>query len=115
MGTDWGRYAVALPAEDRVRVTLEADGCDVPALVEGGDDRRCLSAIVKGPLLTRSELFDLTDDPHGTHDLSFERPGLHRQLARRLAELHFEPRAESLETTLSEQQREMLKALGYLD
>jgi arylsulfatase A-like enzyme len=115
VGTDWGRHAVALPPAGRVRVTAEADGCDVPARVGEGDDSRCLSVILKGPLLTRSELYDLTEDPGATRDLSGELPAVHRRLARRLAELAWEPRAESLETTLTEQQREMLEALGYLD
>jgi len=115
VGTDWGRYAVALPSVGRVRVTVEADGCDTPARVGEGDDHRCLSVILKGLLLTRSELFDLAADPGATRDLSAELPDVHRRLARRLAELSWEPRAESLETTLTEQQREMLEALGYLD
>lgn len=115
IGTDWGRHAVALPSTERQRLTVEADGCDVPAQVGGGDDRRCLSVIVKGPPLARSELFDLTADPGAARDLSFEQPRLHRRLARRLSDLRWEPRAESLEATLPEEQREVLKALGYLD
>jgi hypothetical protein len=116
VGVEWAYFQVPLPAgEDRHRLTLEADGCDVPARVGEGDDERCLSLLMQGPTLTRTELFDLTRDPLATRDLSRAEPTLHRRLARRLAALEWRPLARAQTTELSAQHEEMLRALGYLD
>ncbi|MGH9464198.1 MAG: sulfatase-like hydrolase/transferase [Thermoanaerobaculia bacterium] len=116
VGVEWADYLVPLGGgASRHRLTLEADGCDVPAEVEEGDDERCLSLLVQGPTLTRSELFDLTLDPLATRDLSRTEPALHRRLARRLAALEWEPVGGARTTEISAQQEEMLRALGYVD
>lgn len=112
---EWGDFRVDLPRAGRVRVVLEADGCDVPAEVEGGGDQRCLSLIVQGPPLRRSELYDLEADPLATRDLSFDHPDLHRRLARRLAAIRWTPVAVSGQADLSEDKRRELRELGYLD
>ncbi len=116
LGVEWADYRLPLRGgAQRHRLTLEADGCDVPAEVGEGDDERCLSLIVQGPTLSRTELFNLSRDPLATRDLSRSEPALHRRLARRLAALEWQPVAGRLTSELTAQQEEMLRALGYVD
>ncbi len=116
LGVEWADYSVPLPGgRERHRLTLEADGCDVPAEVGEGDDERCLSLIVQGPTLTRTELFNLSRDPLASRDLSRAEPALHRRLARRLAALEWQAVAGTLTSELSAQQEETLRVLGYVD
>jgi arylsulfatase len=116
VGVAWADYRVPLPGgRGRHRLVVEADGCDVPAQVGEGEDQRCLSLLVQGPPLARTELFDLTRDPAAVRDLSRREPALHRRLARRLAATTWQPVGNALAAELTAQQEEMLRALGYVD
>ncbi len=115
VGTEWGEVRLPLPPGASPRLTLEAEGCEVPAHVGEGEDERCLSVLVQGPRLARTELFNLSRDPLATRDLSRLEPALHRRLARRLADLQWQPVAEAGRAELDAQHEEMLRALGYLD
>ena len=63
----------------------------------------------------RLELYDLIEDPAAQHDLFAERPRLRQSLAARVLNREWTPRGEGVEIGLSEEERETLKALGYLD
>jgi len=63
-------------------------------------------------------LFDLAADPGELHNLVFEMPALHRGLARMLADRVEQPRrvAPSGDTSeITDEDREMLEALGYVE
>jgi arylsulfatase A-like enzyme len=85
-----------------------------------------MRAIVRGPLklihdreLDRYELYDLSDDPGETRDLSAERPDLLREMQRELDAMTALAKARATgaaETeALSEAEEQMLEKLGYLE
>ncbi len=65
--------------------------------------------------LHRLELYDLGADPGAERDLSRSEAELTRWMARRLQQLRWSPVAAAGNETLSEEARETLRALGYLD
>jgi hypothetical protein len=112
---DWKSFRLELPAgEGKVRVELTTVGCATPLSLGLGSDGRCLSFKIHGPLLERIELFDLTVDPAAARDLSFERPDLTRTLSAALKRYPELPRAKASQGSLTEEQIQHLKALGYL-
>jgi len=112
--TEWASHRIALPAGGRRVVTLAADGCERPREVDGSADDRCLAVKLAGVALDRVELYDLAADPRAQHDLSAERPDLVRTLAGELAQYPERALAEATHQTLSPEQVQQLKALGYL-
>ena len=97
------------------RVELATDGCESPASLGMGDDHRCLSFQIRETPLYRLELYDLVADPGAERDLSRSDTELTRWMARRLQQLRWAPVAAAGSQALSEEARETLRALGYLD
>jgi hypothetical protein len=116
VGTRWSRRRVELPADRRApyRIGLATPGCDSPKALGLSDDGRCLSIKVRGIELRRSELFDLGVDRLAQRDLSRATPELRAELAARLDESSWSPVAQPLDEGLAEDEREALRALGYI-
>ncbi|HEX2253057.1 MAG TPA: sulfatase [Thermoanaerobaculia bacterium] len=111
---EWQRVHLDLPGDGgKTSVELRADGCTSPSAIGLNADPRCLSFLVDGLELTRSELFLPHRDPREQNDVSADRPRLHRQLVRALQQLRFEEAAGTAQP-LSDELRERLKSLGYL-
>ncbi len=114
--TAWQTVAFDLPGEPALRrLELAADGCETPRALGVGDDERCLAVLVRGLPLWETELYELGEDPGAQRELGAERPAIHAELARRLAEHEHEPVAPPGRARVSEETLETLKALGYLD
>lgn len=114
-GTEWATHSLQLPDDPgRVRVQLSTTECTTPVSVGVGRDGRCLSFKIEGTPLERLELFDLTADRSAQKDLSAERTDLVRTLGRALQRYPETPRAPAGHGSLSEEQVQHLKALGYL-
>ncbi len=116
VGTAWQQVAFDLSGRPaRRRLELAADGCETPRALGVGDDERCLALLVRGLPLWETELYELGEDPGAQRELGAERPAIHAELARRLAEHEHEPVAPPGRAKISEETVETLKALGYLD
>jgi hypothetical protein len=115
-GTEWREFDVDLPRDRGIhRVELATDACQSPASLGMGDDHRCLSFQIRETPLYRLELYDLVADPGAERDLSRSDAELTRWMAQRLQQLRFTPMAAAGTQALSEEARETLRALGYLD
>lgn len=115
-GTEWREFDIDLPRDRGVhRVELATDDCESPASLGLSDDPRCLSFQIRETPLHRLELYDLLADPGAGRDLSRREAELTRWMARRLQQLRWSPVAAAGDQTLSEEARETLRALGYLD
>jgi hypothetical protein len=115
-GTDWRAYDIELPRDQGIhRVELATDGCVSPASVGLSDDPRCLSFQIRETPLHRLELYNLVADPGAGHDLSRSTGELTRWMARRLLQLRWSPVASAGSQELSDEARDTLRALGYLD
>ena len=116
--------AAGVDPGDLPGVDLRTRPHDRPAVVGSG-----WKVIVVGPYkgITRTaergpQLYDVVADPGETHDLIAERPEVGRMLARRLAafetamgrRLLREERAAGTKASLTDEERERLRALGYL-
>jgi arylsulfatase A-like enzyme len=115
IGTRWQRLDVELPGSGVRRVTLDAEGCDVPAWVGAGDDSRCLSIKVAGVDLAKTELFDWVGDRAADRDLSSAEPGLRWRLATELSDARWDLVAPAEELDPSAETMERLRALGYVN
>ena len=78
-------------------------------------DSNCLSFQIRSTPLHRLELYDLVADPSAGRDLSRSETELTRWMTRRLQQLRWSPVAVAGTRTLSDEARETLRALGYLD
>ncbi|MEE8138861.1 MAG: hypothetical protein V3T81_08365, partial [Thermoanaerobaculia bacterium] len=96
-------------------VTLATEECDSPARLGVGGDPRCLSFQIRGVALQRIELYNLSRDPGATVDLVRRRTALRQALVLRLGDYRRSRVAEPAAAGLSEEARETLRALGYLD
>jgi len=115
LGTDWSTHRLDLPDDPgRVRVVLRTPECTTPVSAGVGRDGRCLSFKIDGTPLERLELFDLVADRRAQNDLSAERADLVRTLGRALQRYPETPRAPAGHGSLTEEQVQHLKALGYL-
>jgi hypothetical protein len=115
-GTEWREFDIDLPRDRGVhRVELATDDCESPASLGLSDDPRCLSFQLRETPLHRLELYDLGTDPGAESDLSRSDAELTRWMARRLQQLRWSPVAAAGNEALSEEARETLRALGYLD
>ena len=115
-GTEWREFNIDLPRDRGVhRVELTTEECESPASLGSSDDRRCLSFQIRETPLHRLELYDLGADPGAERDLSRSDADLTRWMTRRLRELRWSPVATAGTQALSEEARETLRALGYLD
>ncbi|MEE8278965.1 MAG: sulfatase [Thermoanaerobaculia bacterium] len=115
--TSWRPVKIELPHSNRSLrlVTLTAEGCNAPAQLSLGDDDRCLSVQIRGMPLQRFELYDLSHDIGATVDLAESRAAVRRGMARQLDDYRRKLVAEPGKATLTEESRETLRALGYLD
>ena len=114
--TSWETRELRLPPTERVHtITLTTEGCDSPASVGESDDQRCLSFQVRGMPLRMLELYDLAADPLAKRDISEGEPEMVAELIRRLEGYRTVEAFESEATELSAEERERLRALGYLD
>ena len=108
-------FRLALPpGRGKHQVELSTPACASPARLGKSDDTRCLSFLLRGVAPSRSELYDLTEDPGSTRDLSDERFRLAGDLAARLDSLRFRLAAEPHAAPPDAQQEERLRALGYI-
>ncbi|TNF77867.1 MAG: hypothetical protein EP299_04160 [Acidobacteria bacterium] len=115
-GTEWREFDVELPRDRGVhRVELATDECESPASLGLSDDPRCLSFQIRGTPVHRVELYDLGADPGAERDLSRSDAELTRWMAGRLHQLRWSPVAAAGSQALSEEARETLRTLGYLD
>jgi len=101
------------PADGKRRVELSTDACVSPASLGKSEDTRCLSFFLRGLSPSRSELYDLTQDPRSARDLSSERFALAGELAAHLDTLRFRRAAEPGKAQMDPEQEERLRALGY--
>ncbi len=93
---------------------LKSSGCDIPAEIEGTSDSRCLSFRIASFPQNNLELFDLTDDPTGTINIISREGDLADSLASRLDDYEMTPVSKGDNVTLSPEDVERLKSLGYL-
>ena len=115
-GIEWREFDIDLPRDRGVhRVELATDDCESPASLGLTDDPRCLSFQIRETPLHRIELYDLVADPGAERDLSRSDAELTRWMAQRLQQLRWTPMAAAGTQALSEEARETLRALGYLD
>ena len=116
IGPDWTPVEIDLPEGDGPqRVVLEADGCATPAEVGEGEDNRCLSFQVRNFRPLRFELYDLISDPGAQVDLYRQSDQVRSALQRRLLELDWDALDSGGNRSLSSEDEETLRALGYLD
>lgn len=114
--TDWKSYRIEIPTGARRNLlSLFTPGCDVPKDHGQGPDGRCLSFKLSGPPLERRELFELTNDPLASRDLSIERTDLMREFQARLSSAYsHRTRSSPVDQALTDEQVQHLRALGYL-
>lgn len=107
----WKTLQIAVGETDAPRTfTVATEGCDIPAEVSDSRDRRCLSFQLRTDARWTSELFDLSNDPAGSIDLSVTLNEQARSMRRHLRW----QRSLAPSTELAPELEERLKALGYL-
>ncbi len=116
IGPGWERVEIPLGGDDRKHlIQLRSETCDSPAVIEGGDDRRCLAFAVSGMPIRRTELFNVSSDPAGRNDLSILSPGTARTLIDGLAAFQRQPVAEIRSSPLDDETAQRLRELGYIE
>ena len=113
--TRWKTFRLGLdPQRSRSRVSLATASCDSPRALGLSKDPRCLSFKVRGVDLTRTELFDLTEDPLGTVDRFADANGSRELLTELLLRYRLRVIAQPLWRRLDPDTEAGLAALGYL-
>jgi arylsulfatase A-like enzyme len=99
---------------EKKRIRLTSSGCTVPRDVGLGEDRRCLSFMIRGVPLRLLELYDLAHDPLASDDVSVREEHLLRRMLPRLDDYDREPIATSEVQNMDPELEQRLRALGYL-
>ncbi len=113
--TEWQNFELSFDGEPQRReFVFQTPDCDVPAEVIDSPDQRCLSFRITGFPREDLQLFDLNADPAGTTDIAADEPVLGDQLAHRMEKFDLGPVTDVETVTLSPDDIERLKSLGYL-
>jgi arylsulfatase A-like enzyme len=111
----WQNFELSFDGEPQRReFVFQTPDCDVPAEVIDSIDQRCLSFRIAEFPRENLELFDLDADPSGTTDITAHEPVLGEQMANRMEKYGPGPVNEGETVTLSPDDIERLKSLGYL-
>jgi arylsulfatase A-like enzyme len=110
--SDWTPLQVSTAAPGRL--SLEADGCEIPDGDEAGQELQCRAFQVRGPRLTRIELYDVSRDPGQLRDVSREQGRTTRTLLGELMAFRPRPVAAAAVAPLDPELEKSLRALGYL-
>lgn len=115
MTPEWQDFTIELDGKTVGRSFIfSSQGCEVPQEVAGSNDQRCLSFRIANFPVDNIELFDLTSDPSGTIDMITQEPNLGKSLAQSMEHYGVNPIIDSETVTLSPEDIERLKSLGYL-
>ena len=113
LGTRWTTMTLPLPGSRAVhRVEMQTTACDSPKKLKLSSDSRCLSFKLRGPALTRTQLFDLEHDP--SSDIAAERPELVAEVREAIDRMRWQPVARADRQAIDNSLRRRLHAMGYL-
>ncbi len=111
----WQEFRLSLEGGSKVRsFLLQTPDCLVPADVGDSIDQRCLSFRIEGFPTGKLELFDLTSSPMGTTDIISSDSGRGIEMEERMKNYQLTPVTNKETVTLSPEDIERLKSLGYL-
>ena len=110
--SDWTPLQVSTATPGRL--SLEADGCEIPGDEEAAQELQCRGFQVRGPRLSRIELYDVSRDPGQLRDVSRQRGRTTRALLGELMAFRPRPVAAASAAPLDPELEKSLRALGYL-
>jgi hypothetical protein len=110
--SDWTPVQVSPSGPGRIFLTT--DGCEVPDLDEPDQVLQCRGFQVRGPRLTRIELYDVSRDPGQRRDVSRAQGRTTRALLGDLVAFRPRPVAAAARAPLDPELEKSLRALGYL-